>query len=296
MVHAKLQYGIDKTPNNRAKILTDVAKQPQQVIALDTQQQANISTNLFSYAFAQDAKRATPAAPPWLSKIPGDKNSLYFIGISDSHDLKEAQESSRLHARKNAVEYLLGKFEQKRQKEGIVIDSHELAKYIVESAEYTDTFFTYDGNKKLYHYYTLLRLDKKVAELRLDLFALQSKIFATKELLPVIIEARLSQNEYLQVIAVHRERLGFLALLEGNITEARVLFGEAYAVFPTYHNVDEIYRKLLTKDLVDKYDTAKENQKRAIQADIFKQLLEKYAWGMPPDIKSKVEEKVKALN
>lgn len=94
-------------------------------------------------------------------------------------------------------------------------------------------------------------------------------------------------------IAVQNEKLGFLALLNGNLTEARTNFRMSYKAFPTYHNVDEIYNKLLTQNLVDDYNQSTPEQKKVIQKDILEKINSLYSWGVPTDIKKQIDIKLK---
>lgn len=92
------------------------------------------------------------------------------------------------------------------------------------------------------------------------------------------------------------ERAGFQLLLLGNLAEARSKFGEAYHDFPTYHNVDEMYNRVLSAEVVQRYASATPDQKSAIQKDVLQRLNSTYGWGIPANIRSQIAEKLKSLN
>ncbi len=77
---------------------------------------------------------------------------------------------------------------------------------------------------------------------------------------------------------------GFRAILEGDLENARRLFEVAYNAYPTYHNVDEIYRRVLTQDRVKAYTIGSSNEKQLIQREIMQEIVTNYSWGMPEDL------------
>jgi hypothetical protein len=88
--------------------------------------------------------------------------------------------------------------------------------------------------------------------------------------------------------AIDTEAAAFNAIIEGKLEEARILFGKAYAAYPTLHNVDEIFRKVLTQDRVDNYSSADTAKKAEIQKQIAEEILKTYSWGLTDDTKAKL--------
>jgi hypothetical protein len=88
--------------------------------------------------------------------------------------------------------------------------------------------------------------------------------------------------------AIDTEAAAFNAIFEGKLEEARILFGKAYAAYPTLHNVDEIFRKVLTQDRVDNYSSADTAKKAEIQKQIAEEILKTYSWGLTDDTKAKL--------
>jgi hypothetical protein len=85
---------------------------------------------------------------------------------------------------------------------------------------------------------------------------------------------------------------GFRAILEGDLENARRLFEAAYNAYPTYHNVDEIYRRVLTQDRVRAYNIGSSNEKQSIQREIMQEIVVNYSWGMPEDLLNKMKSRL----
>lgn len=85
---------------------------------------------------------------------------------------------------------------------------------------------------------------------------------------------------------------GFGAILEGDLGNARRLFGIVYNAYPTYHNVDEIYKQLLTKDRVSTYNAASPKDKEAIQRSVMKEIVTNYSWGVPDNLLNQMKAKL----
>jgi hypothetical protein len=94
-----------------------------------------------------------------------------------------------------------------------------------------------------------------------------------------------------QVPSVDEAR-GFRAILDGDLEKARTLFGTAYRLFPTYHNVDEIYNEVLTSEVIQAYKTAQPDGKKSIQRDVMQQILDSYSWGMPDDLHNEMKNRL----
>ena len=79
------------------------------------------------------------------------------------------------------------------------------------------------------------------------------------------------------------EKRGFASLLERNFDESFKNFNEAAALYPDLHNVREI-RDLLLRQKVQ----LQSNDARAWKS-LYSTILDKYPWGMQPDVKTKME-------
>jgi len=83
--------------------------------------------------------------------------------------------------------------------------------------------------------------------------------------------------------ATDRERQGFRELAARNLDKAKSDFDDAFALFPTLHNVSEI-RDLLRQNAA----ALKAGDDRAWR-ELYGQILKKYAWGMPPDVRKQFQ-------
>lgn len=91
-------------------------------------------------------------------------------------------------------------------------------------------------------------------------------------------------------VAMDIEAAAFNAIIDGKLEEAKVLFGKAYTAYPTLHNVDEIFRKVLTQDRIDNYNAYADGAKKAeIQRQVADEILKTYSWGLPDATKKKLK-------
>lgn len=84
------------------------------------------------------------------------------------------------------------------------------------------------------------------------------------------------------------ETQGFESLSSGQLAQARIYFKMAYAAFPTYHNVDEIYHLVLTEGTVDKYPRSSASKKKILRNSI-DTILSKYSWGLSDAMRKKLD-------
>ena len=92
--------------------------------------------------------------------------------------------------------------------------------------------------------------------------------------------------------ASENEMAGFQALLDGNLSQAGVYFGQAYAAFPTYHNVDEINR--LIQANLDDFNQADATKREDILHQMYKSILDSYSWGAPPEVLAQMQTRLSA--
>lgn len=86
-------------------------------------------------------------------------------------------------------------------------------------------------------------------------------------------------------VAAAAERSGFQAIIRRDLRKARSDFEKAYKAFPTYHSVDEIYHRVLSEDLLGRYSAASPQRKEILLAQLTKEILLKYGWGIPDDLR-----------
>lgn len=91
--------------------------------------------------------------------------------------------------------------------------------------------------------------------------------------------------------ASEAESRGFDAIVSGDLDGAISAFNEAAAIWPDYHNVSEI-RDLLNRKKPS-MDGLAPRERQARWADVHKELLTKYSWGMPEDVRMNLRQRVR---
>lgn len=88
--------------------------------------------------------------------------------------------------------------------------------------------------------------------------------------------------------AAAAERRGFEALIDRDVAAAIAAFDEARSIWPEYHNVAEIGRALRNRRdrLTDPESSA--------WPDLYREILTRYSWGLPPDLRETIRGKVAA--
>jgi hypothetical protein len=110
----------------------------------------------------------------------------------------------------------------------------------------------------------------------LDKSLSQMKTTALSESSPVASKADLAKTA---------ETRGFEAILRRDIDAARIAFEESSEIWPEYHNTTEISRLLNESKFTNLAPTDLEGWE-----DIIEPLLEKYSWGMTPDVRARLME------
>jgi hypothetical protein len=113
---------------------------------------------------------------------------------------------------------------------------------------------------------------------------------AQPEVKPAITSAVVSakRRETKHVGAVEQERTGFRLLAAGDLVRANAAFAAAYRAYPEYHNVDEISHKVLAP-VAAAYAEARRVQRRALLARALDDVLTVYSWGIPADLRRRLE-------
>jgi len=84
------------------------------------------------------------------------------------------------------------------------------------------------------------------------------------------------------------ERAGFEALIARDVDAAIAAFDEARAIWPEYHNVAEIGRALRNRR-----DRLADPQSPA-WTELYRDILTRYSWGLPADLRDAIRSKVAA--
>jgi tetratricopeptide (TPR) repeat protein len=143
--------------------------------------------NVFTVAYADED------LPAWVRSAPQDKRNLYFVGVADGTDVRDVQESSKNNAIQSASRFLS---EALMPNVGDKLDSVQLAAQLSNSAEVVDSHVTLDEENGVYRYYSLLRVNKSVAEAGTRLFAIKSGVAAPPSSIRAINESQRMQDDY----------------------------------------------------------------------------------------------------
>jgi len=132
------------------------------------------------YAQARELKE-----PAWISSLPENRDFLYFVGVADNSDLTVAKEDSKTNAFSRAKDYFKLQYDIGSVKKPGLIDYEALSRFLADSGQVEDVFYRYDDANKRYRHYTLLRLNRKNAEVDVPIFKMQQKAYSYKDAVTV---------------------------------------------------------------------------------------------------------------
>jgi hypothetical protein len=115
------------------------------------------------------------------------------------------------------------------------------------------------------------------------------KVQASADTAQAISQQLAVPNRGVTTTATTEERRGFQFLVARDVASARKAFGRAYAQFPAYHNVDEIFHLVLTEKFVAGYQNASVVDREKMLREVAADILDKYSWGVPKDSLSKLK-------
>ncbi|MDH4553836.1 tetratricopeptide repeat protein [Pseudomonas sp. BN417] len=130
--------------------------------------------------------------PTWVRSIPEDSRNLYFVGVADGPDLRDAQDNAKKNAIQSASRFLAGTLNASNDQ----LDSVRLATDLSASAEVVDSHVVLDEQSGIYRYYSLLRVNKSLAEAGTKLFATQRGINAPQGAIQAIADSQRKRDDY----------------------------------------------------------------------------------------------------
>jgi tetratricopeptide (TPR) repeat protein len=136
---------------------------------------------------------ATTTEPSWVKSIPQDDNYLYFVGFADSGKLKGLEDDAQNNAMESAKAYMFEQFGNNSNKK---INPDKLAKFL---ADYTETFSSYikiDAKKKVYRYYSLIRISKNALKSGVTLFGIEHNVSIPEQLIQTIDASQRERDDY----------------------------------------------------------------------------------------------------
>jgi len=152
-----------------------------------------IKTDNFGYSIINTAYAEFEDPPSWVRTIPEDTKNLYFVGIADSTKLGDAKTTSKDNAIQNATSFLA---ETLNTNGDIQLDINKLALSLAEASEDVDNDMGFDEKKGIYRYYSLIRINKSLAEAGIKLFAVQRGVNAPAALIVAIGDSQRVRDDY----------------------------------------------------------------------------------------------------
>lgn len=233
------------------------------------------SFNLIPAAYAQTPKQMKEQ-PEWIAKPPVDRVNFYFVGIGDDPSLPKARENSHRNAIKQAVEFLTAEFKTNQSAEPVSIDINRLSEYLVKSAKVEKKDFDYDPVDSLYHFYTLISLNKRFVETDIKLFAVKERMAVPQELSRALEQTESpAQMEPAQVIQSYKDNLTVARETLSAEWYKKYLEGQRLRRIGNYERAIEILQEVTRAnpdfylgwyDLAQAYDDGFNDFAKAIQA------------------------------
>jgi hypothetical protein len=145
-------------------------------LPLDKQEKAEptntTSVSLRDFIPPVHAAMAGQSEPSWVSTPPKNDSLWYFIGAGSDVSLESAQSSAKNDAFSRARTYLSSKLSDSSNGTQVP-GKNTFADYILKSAVVSDTYSTYDSNKKLFRSLVLMQINKNDAQTDIKLFGLE---------------------------------------------------------------------------------------------------------------------------
>lgn len=182
----------DLPEKDRTEVFGEIRDKLKAISELAVDGFAGISVELTSTAYASSG----PDIPEWVQSPPEDRSSLFFVGLAESRSLKKAKEFSLDNALEKGVDYFASQFDRRQQANPQPLDAEALSEYLVKSAETVETHIAYDKEAKLFRYYTLLRLDRELAEVDIRFFSVMKRVEVPKDFDQVVTAQEPTYPDY----------------------------------------------------------------------------------------------------
>lgn len=128
-------------------------------------------------------------------------------------------------------------------------------------------------------------IDTKLSTLERNLSREIAQVQGVQQAAPAA-RAEDQRTARLTPMAADAERRGFEALVAGDVDAAIAAFDEARGIWPEYHNVAEIGRALRNRR-----DRLADPQSPA-WSELYRDILTRYSWGLPTDLRDAIRAKV----
>jgi len=180
----------------RRENLDNIKKTLIKIAEIDVQAPKNVSVfpeiDFVSKAYAESMERE----PEWVRDPPSGEKDIYFVGFAESRSLTKAKEISFQSAIENGVEYLSAEFWNKQQTETSDLDYEGLSNYLFKSAIIVDTYLNRDDYTRNYQYYSLVKLNRSIANLDLSSYAIEKRIDIPQSIDKVVQVSNPDKSDY----------------------------------------------------------------------------------------------------
>jgi len=197
-------YTVDKDDDNKRDMLAQFGKYHTEFVGLQAQPEAVAQADDFGDSIINTAYAADDAGPPsWVRTIPEDAKNLYFVGVADSAKLGDAKSASKDNAIQNAASFLAGSLSA----QGGELDVDKLTLSLAQASEDAGNYVSIDEKNGIYRYYSLIRINKSVAEAQVNLFAVQHGMMAPVGLIKALGDTQRVRDDYTARQLEHYEAL-----------------------------------------------------------------------------------------
>lgn len=160
----------DEWLNKIHSILIEIGELPSMKVAAVNFQIRSASPGVL-YAMDTNSQE-----PPWLNKLPADKDYLFFVGFAENESLKKAKELSYWNGIKEAAEFFEHRLSIVQTGESGSIDIKGLSRFLTGSAKVVDTYYQKNSGDEFYNYCTLIKINKNVTSTDLRFYAIKENI------------------------------------------------------------------------------------------------------------------------
>lgn len=149
-----------------------------------------LEVNLFTTAYAMNSMSNLPF---WVRAVPDDPKNLYFVGVADSSSFEDAVTSSKHNAIQSAAGFLAGTLKTTDEDQ---LSINNLVFSLTESAEEADSYSTLDKISGIFRYYTLIRINKSIADAKINYYAILHGANASPTTLNAISNSKRTTDDY----------------------------------------------------------------------------------------------------
>lgn len=142
---------------------------------------SNGNTNSLAKSPSPGMLYAQEHSPSWLKRLPQDQQFFYFVGKGTGRLLAEAKQKAHRDGIAKAARYFEGQFRKMQNNTASALKADSISKYLVKSALISGTHYERISNNS-YRYYTLLKINRRVATTDLRFYSIKKMIPLSKKM------------------------------------------------------------------------------------------------------------------